>query len=667
MSDPSITSTARREKRRAHPSQFDLLRERRFAPFFATQFMGALNDNVFKIGFTSLVTYQTAKFSGVDPKTAAFLISAIFILPFVLFSATAGQLADKYDKARLTRFVKSFEIALMAVGAAGFVTHGAPLLYLCTFMMGMHSTLFGPVKYSYLPQHLNDHELVGGNGLVEMGTFVAILIGTIVGGAAAGISGRGELLLAVCCVGIALVGRVAAAGVPATPAPQPKLAINWNPFSETWRNLKLARENRTVFLSLLGISWLWFVGATFLTSFFGFAKDVLSANPDVVTVLLATFSFGIGLGSLLCERLSRRRVEIGLVPLGSLGISVFAIELYFASHALPTQTHLLTIGEFLGHAAHWRILADLFLLAMFGGFYSVPLYALIQSRSAPTHRARIIAANNILNALFMIVSALMAMLLTKAGVSIPGIFLVTALLNVVVASYIYSLVPEFLLRFIAWALVHTFYRIRLVHAERIPDEGAALLVCNHVSYVDALVLAAASPRPIRFVMDHRIFNTRFASWAFRHAKAIPIAPRHEDPEMLARAYDACEAALREGELVCIFPEGKLTKTGDVNTFHHGVTEILTRARARRADGVARTMGQRVLAARGRALAAPGEARRDEPPDACGRRADPGRGGDAGGVAGRRRRAARRAQVGGAGRQAVRGAVPPRFVRRGARR
>lgn len=581
MSDPSITSTARREKRRVHPSQFDLLRERRFAPFFATQFMGALNDNVFKIGFTSLVTYQTAKFSGVDPKTAAFLISAIFILPFVLFSATAGQLADKYDKARLTRFVKSFEIALMAVGAAGFVTHGAPLLYLCTFMMGMHSTLFGPVKYSYLPQHLNDHELVGGNGLVEMGTFVAILIGTIVGGAAAGISGRGELLLAVCCVGIALVGRVAAAGVPATPAPQPKLAINWNPFSETWRNLKLARENRTVFLSLLGISWLWFVGATFLTSFFGFAKDVLSANPDVVTVLLATFSFGIGLGSLLCERLSRRRVEIGLVPLGSLGISVFAIELYFASHALPTQTHLLTIGEFLGHAAHWRILADLFLLAMFGGFYSVPLYALIQSRSAPTHRARIIAANNILNALFMIVSALMAMLLTKAGVSIPGIFLVTALLNVVVASYIYSLVPEFLLRFIAWALVHTFYRIRLVHAERIPDEGAALLVCNHVSYVDALVLAAASPRPIRFVMDHRIFNTRFASWAFRHAKAIPIAPRHEDPEMLARAYDACEAALREGELVCIFPEGKLTKTGDVNTFHHGVTEILTRARASR--------------------------------------------------------------------------------------
>ncbi|KWK28270.1 glycerol acyltransferase [Burkholderia stagnalis] len=579
MSDHTSVSSERRNERRAHASQFDLLRERRFAPFFTTQFLGALNDNVFKIGFTSLVTYHTARFSGVDAKTAAFLISAIFILPFVLFSATSGQIADKYDKARLTRFVKSFEIVLMLVGAAGFVTHTAALLYLCTFMMGMHSTLFGPVKYSYLPQHLGEHELVGGNGLVEMGTFIAILIGTLIGGAAAGISGRGELVLAVSCVVIACAGRLAAQRVPTTPAPQPDLVINWNPVSETWRNLGLARQNRTVFLSLLGISWLWFVGATFLTSFFNFAKDVLSASPDVVTILLATFSVGIGIGSLLCERLSQRRVEIGLVPLGSIGISVFAIELYFASHALPAPGHLLSVGEFLAGARHWRILADLFLLAMFGGFYSVPLYALIQSRSAPTHRARIIAANNILNALFMIVSAVMAMALTKAGVGIPGIFLVTALLNVAVATYIYLLVPEFLLRFVAWVLVHTFYRIRLVHAERIPEEGPAVLVCNHVSYVDALVLAAASPRPIRFVMDHRIFRTRFASWVFRHAKAIPIASRHEDPELLARAYDACEAALKDGELVCIFPEGKLTKTGDINTFHHGVTEILQRTSA----------------------------------------------------------------------------------------
>jgi 1-acyl-sn-glycerol-3-phosphate acyltransferase len=563
----------------AHESQFRLLGQRRFAPFFWTQFLGAMNDNVFKIGFTSLVTYQAARFSGVDPKTAAFLISAIFILPFVLFSATSGQIADKYDKALLTRLVKTFEIAVMLVGGAGFWLHSAPLLYLCTFLMGVHSTVFGPVKYSYLPQHLSKAELVGGNGMVEMGTFVAILIGTIVGGAGAGFAEHGAVVLACTCIAIALIGRAVSGFVPATPAPQPELRINWNPVSETWRNLKLAHENRTVFLSLLGISWLWFVGATFLASFFNFAKDVLSADPDVVTVLLATFSIGIGIGSLLCERLSKRRIEVGLVPLGSIGMSVFAIDLFFASHALPPAGHLLSVGEFLARLAHWRVLADLFLLAMFGGFYSVPLYALIQSRSQPSHRARIIAANNILNALFMIVSALMAMGLTTAGFSIPVIFLVTAVLNVVVAGYIYSLVPEFLLRFIAWLLVHTFYRIRLVHAERIPEEGAAVLVCNHVSFVDAIVIMAESPRPIRFVMDYQIFRAPFVGWVFRHAKAIPIAPAHQDAALLARAYDLCAQALADGELVCVFPEGKLTRTGELNPFRHGVAEIVGRTPA----------------------------------------------------------------------------------------
>lgn len=580
MSDqPLPAASLQRQKQRESHSQFALFRERRFAPFFWTQFLGALNDNVFKVGFSSLVTYQSAQFSGVDAKTAPFLISAIFILPFVLLSATSGQIADKYDKATLTRFVKTFEIVVMLIGGAGFVTHHAPLLFLCTLLMGVHSTLFGPVKYAYLPQHLEERELVGGNGLVEMGTFVAILIGTIIGGAAAASSSAGAWLLAGVCLAVALAGRATSSRVPLSPASQPDLRINWNPATETWRNLALARENRTVFLSLLGISWLWFVGATFLTSFFNYAKDVLSGNPDVVTVLLATFSLGIGTGSLLCERLSKRRVEIGLVPLGSIGISVFALDLYWASQGVAPAEHLIGVAQFLGQARHWRILADLFLLAMFGGFYSVPLYALIQSRCPSTHRARIIAANNILNAFFMIVSAGMAIGLTSLGVSIPGIFAITALLNVAVAAYIYSLVPEFLLRFVAWLLVHTFYRIRLVHAERIPEHGAAVLICNHVSYVDAVVIMAESPRPIRFVMDHRIFRSPFGRWLFRHAKAIPIAPAHEDPVMLQKAYDTCANALAEGELVCIFPEGKITRDGELNTFRHGVTQIVSRTPA----------------------------------------------------------------------------------------
>jgi 1-acyl-sn-glycerol-3-phosphate acyltransferase len=562
-------------------SQFRLLGVRRFAPFFWTQFLGAMNDNVFKVAFTSLVTYHAALFEGVDPHSAAFLISAIFIAPFVLFSATSGQIADKIEKSRLIRLVKSLEIGIMLIGLAGFYLHSATLLYAGTFLMGLHSTLFGPVKFAYLPQHLDQAELVGGNGLVEMGTFVAILLGTLLGGELAGLTGAdgavvGPLYVGIICVVIAVAGRTVSQGVPVSPAPQPDLRINWNPFTETWRNLVLARQSRVVFLSLLGISWLWFLGATFLTSFFSFAKDVLGGDQNVVTLLLAVFSVGIGIGSLLCERLSGRHVEIGLVPFGSIGMTVFAVDLYFATHGQATGATLSGVGGFLAQPGHWRVLVDLFCVAMFGGFYSVPLYALIQSRSAPTHRARIIAANNILNSFFMIAASLLGVFMTQAGYSIPQLFLVVGLLNAAVAIYIYTLVPEFLLRFIAWLLVHTIYRLRRVNAERIPEQGAAVLVCNHVSFADAVVLMAASPRPVRFVMDHNIFKVPGLSWFFRQAKAIPIASARENPELLARAYDAVAAALADGELVCIFPEGKITADGDINPFKTGVSQIIQR-------------------------------------------------------------------------------------------
>jgi len=562
-------------------SQFRLLGLRRFAPFFWTQFLGAMNDNVFKVAFTSLVTYHATLFEGVDPHSAAFLISAIFIAPFVLFSATSGQIADKIEKSKLIRLVKSLEIAIMLIGLGGFAWHSATLLYLGTFLMGLHSTLFGPVKYAYLPQHLDQAELVGGNGLVEMGTFVAILLGTLLGGELAGFArGDGTLVgpfyVGVACVAIAVAGRVVSQRVPLSPAPQPDLRINWNPFTETWRNLVLARERRVVFLSLLGISWLWFLGATFLTSFFSFAKDVLGGDQNVVTLLLAVFSVGIGTGSLLCERLSGRHVEIGLVPFGSIGMTVFAVDLYLATHGHATGATLSGVPGFMEQPGTWRVLFDLFCVAMFGGFYSVPLYALIQSRSAPTHRARIIAANNILNSFFMIGASLLGVFMTQAGYTIPQLFLVVGLLNAVVAIYIYTLVPEFLLRFIAWLLVHTIYRLRRINADRIPEEGAAVLVCNHVSFADAVVLMAASPRPVRFVMDHNIFKVPLLSWFFRQAKAIPIAPVREDPEMLARAYDTVAAALADGDLVCIFPEGKITATGEVNPFKSGVQQIIQR-------------------------------------------------------------------------------------------
>lgn len=559
--------------------QFELLKQRRFAPFFATQFLGAMNDNVFKVAFTGLVTYHTALFEGVDAKTAAFLISAIFIAPFVLFSATSGQISDKYDKARVMRWVKNLEIAIMAAACLGFVQHSAMILYAATFLMGLHSTLFGPVKFAYMPQHLSERELTGGNGLVEMGTFVAILIGTLAGGMLADIAPNpayGHLPLGLACVALAVLGRVVVQGVPTSPAEDPNLRINWNPISETWRNLKLARETRSVFLSLLGISWLWFFGATFLTSFFNFAKDVLGGDQSVVSLLLALFSVGIGVGSLLCERMSRSKVEIGLVPFGAIGMTVFAVDLYFASRGLK-PSGVAGIGAFLANSAHWRVIADLVLLAMFAGFYSVPLYALIQSRSLPSHRARIIGANNILNALFMIASAVLGMIvLGPLGWSIPELFLITGILNALVAIYIFSLVPEFLMRFLAWLLVNTVYRVREHDLHHIPEEGAAVIVCNHVSFADAVLLMAASPRPIRFVMDHQIFKVPVLSFVFRHARAIPIAPRKEDPAMMERAFDEVSRALREGELVGIFPEGRITDNGELYPFKPGITQILER-------------------------------------------------------------------------------------------
>lgn len=563
-----------------HPNQFALLGQRRFAPFFWTQFAGAANDNLFKFAFTVMVTYQL-QVAWLPPSLAGLVIGALFILPFLLFSATAGQVTDKLEKTRIIRFVKNLEIAIMLVAAAGFLAGSAAVLLACVFLMGLHSTLFGPVKFAYLPQALNERELTGGNGMVEMGTFVAILLGNVAGGLLVALPGVGHGAVAAACVLLALAGRAVAQAIPPAPATDPHLAINWNPVSETWRNLHLARGNPVVFRSLLGISWMWFFGAVFLSQFPSFAKEVLHGNEQVASLLLVVFSIGIGTGSLLCEVLSRRHVEIGLVPLGAIGMSVFAMDLYFASRGLaaPAGGPVMGLAAFLAERAHWRVMADLAGLSLFAGLYSVPMYALIQLRSQPTHRARIIAANNILNALFMIASAVLAGALLAAGFTVPQIFLFTGLANAVVALYIFLLVPEYLLRFVAWVLSRCVYRFKVRGDEHIPTQGAAILACNHVSFVDAVLLMAASPRPIYFVMDQRIFRVPVLGWLFRLAKAIPIAPQREDAATYEAAFERAAQVLREGDLLAIFPEGGITRDGQLQPFKGGIMKILERARA----------------------------------------------------------------------------------------
>jgi len=556
----------------AHPNQFALLGQRRFGPFFWVQFLGAGNDNLFKFAFTVLVTYQL-QVAWMPPALAGLVIGAVFIAPYLLFSATSGQLADKLEKAQMIRALKLLEIAVMALGAAGFYLQSPVLLLLGLFLMGLQSTVFGPVKFAYLPQHLNERELTGGNGMVEMGTFVSILLGNLAGGLLIAIPGTGAMWVAGMCLVLAVAGWLAARSIPHSPPTDPGLVINWNPVTETWRNLKLAHGDVVVFRSLLGISWMWFFGVVFLSQFPSFARDVLSGNEQVASLLLMVFSVGIATGALLCEVLGRRHVEIGLVPLGAIGMTVFAVDLYFATRGLA-PVPLQGVASFIAQPAHWRVMADLALLALFAGLYSVPMYALIQLRSPATHRARIIAANNILNALFMIVSSVVVGALLALGLTIPQVFLVIGLLNAVVGLYIFLLVPEYLLRFLAFVLTRCVYRFRVRGDAHIPTQGAAILVCNHVSFIDAVLLMAASPRPIRFIMDHRIFATPVLGWLFRLGKAIPIAPQREDPAAYEAAFARARAVLDDGELLCIFPEGGITRDGTLGEFKGGVMKIL---------------------------------------------------------------------------------------------
>jgi MFS family permease len=347
------------------------------------------------------------------------------------------------------RAVKNLEIGIMLLAAVGFLTAQVGVLLLCTFLMGLHSTIFGPAKYSYLPQVLNDHELTGGNGMVEMGTFVAILLGNVAGGLLVAMPEVGHVSVALACVAVAVVGRFASAHIPQGTAAHPELRIDWNPITQTRHNLRLAWANRTVFITLLGISWMWFFGAIFLSQFPNFAKETLHGDAQVASLLLVLFSVGIGVGSLLCEYLSRGRVEIGLSPLGAIGMTLFAVDLYVAASHLPAS-ELMNVGAFVTENTHWRIMTDLLLLSLFTGIYSVPMYALIQIESKAHEVARIIAANNIINAIFMIASSLIAGFMLSAGLSIPDIFLWTGVANAAVTLAIFMAEPNYLQRFAAW-------------------------------------------------------------------------------------------------------------------------------------------------------------------------------------------------------------------------
>ncbi len=555
-------------------SSLKLIVSRRFLPFFLTQASGAFNDNVFKNALMLLLAFTAANALPWDTDLTMNLAAGLFILPFLLFSATAGTLADAVCKTRLIRALKLLEIVLMAIAALAFYFQQYLLLLGLLFLMGSQSAFFGPVKYAILPQLLSDKELLAGNAWVEMGTFVAILLGTIVGGLLVGVADA-PLWIGGVVVLFALLGYVVSRQIPTVGEVAGGGRFRFAPWQQTKATVSISYANRTLYLSIMAISWFWFLGASYLTQFPNFTKTVLGGDNTVVTALLVAFSVGVGIGSMLCERLSGDRVELGIVPLGSIGLTLFGISLYFSSPTQQPET-LLNLTQFLASAFGWWVLTDLTLIGIFGGLFIVPLYALLQQRAEPAQRARVIAANNIFNALFMVVSAIAGIVfLTLLDLAIPEYFLILAIMNAVVALYVYSQLPEFVLRFVIYILSHTMYRVSSRGLDNIPAEGAAVLVANHVSYVDALLIGGAVRRPVRFVMEKAIYDLPLANWLFKAARTIPICSKQKDEAVYEAAFASIKRELEQGNLVCIFPEGRLTKTGDMDSFRPGIERILS--------------------------------------------------------------------------------------------
>ena len=561
-----------------HDNKGGLLSSKRFLPLFLTQFLSAMNDNVYKQSVLILLVFQAATLG--DGALYSNLAAGLFILPFFLFSGMAGQLAEKTEKSKLIRLVKFCEIPVMVIGAASIFTQYVWLMLTTVFFMGLQSTFFGPLKYSILPQHVAPNELTKANGLVESATFVAILIGTIFGTYYI-TQTIGPTIISIAVLILAVLGFFSSRFIPISQANNPNLHFTYNIFSSTKNVFKaLNAQTESVGKSVLGISWFWLIGAVILTALPNYVKHVMGGDELVVTSALVVFSLSIAVGSLLCEKLSRSRIELGIVPFGAILITLFlyllsqepAISQYIApSENLLTLKQVLNTGDMVWHFV-W--MAG---IGIASGFYTVPLYALIQQRTEEASRSRVIAANNVLNALFMVGSAILSIVtLFVLEWHISSLLLLLAGLNLLISIYIYTKVPEFFLRFVIYILAICMYRVRTKRHENIPSEGAAVIVANHVSFVDWMFILATSPRPIRFMVFAPIYYSKALHWLFKMAKAIPIDSEKANPKAFAKAFDEVAAALERGELVGIFPEGKLTSNGEMDMFRRGIERIIAR-------------------------------------------------------------------------------------------
>ena len=543
-----------------------------------TQFLGAFNDNLYKAGLVALFTF-TVLVSENHEDIYVIVAQGLLSLPFFLFSATAGTLADYFEKSRLITYVKFGELVIAFLIALTFWSRQPMFMLGVLFLLGTQSAFFGPLKFSILPQHLDNTEIVGGNGVVEMGTFVAILLGTIIGTQLVGTEQERDvsyvmpIALTVVIVAVAVVGLVSSFFIPKARSHLDTKPC-WNPIKVTGHLLKIASERRSVMRSILGVAWFWSLGAVYLAQFPNLTEDYLYGTKNVFTLLLSVITISIALGSLTCEKLSRKHVEMGLVPIGAFFISVIGIELFFALNSIPESSPR-TVFEFLQTPSSYRVLLEMICIGFFMGIYVVPLQTLIQVRTPVDRRARVVAANNVMNALLVVCSALWSLLwLQVFRWDIPSLFLFMSIFNAVVSVYIFLQVPEFTMRFVVWMISHSLYRVNHDGIDLVPEKGSAIIVCNHVSYIDALVLAGAVRRPMRFVMAKDVYDMPFLNYLFRACRTIPIAPKSVDMDTYKKAFADIEQALEEGDLLCIFPEGRLTPDGEVGEFKSGLMKVL---------------------------------------------------------------------------------------------
>ncbi len=547
---------------------YSLLTKRRFAPLFVVQFLGAFNDNVLKYALLFLANFTVYAGQSEKAEMLATISTGVFILPYFLFSAIAGQMADAWDKARLVRIVKAAEVAFMAIGLAGFWFQSIPVLMVALFLMGCHSTIFGPVKYSIMPQHLAPSEIMGATGLIEAGTFLAILGGQLLGG----------LLLpweaGLAATGLAVVGLLVSFAIPSAPPAAPDLKIDLNIFRGTWKILKAAQGGRGVWLCVLGISWFFAVGAVVLSEFAPLVSGVLNADKAVVTLFLLTFSISIAVGSMAVNRLLKGEVSAKYVPISALAMAGFLVTLWISTAAYAPGAKVASLTAFVQSVGAVPILLSLAGLAFAGGMFIVPLYAILQAYSPPETRSQIIAANNIINAIVTVLMVVVVTLMLGHGVGVPGIIGALGFATLFIALISCLLLPETLIKSLIKRVLRMFYRVELRGAENMPKEGeAAVVVVNHVSFLDGLLLAVFLPGKPVFAVHTKIANAWWMQPALALFEAFPVDPTNP---MSAKAM---VKAVRANRTLVIFPEGRITVTGALMKIFDGPGMVADKADA----------------------------------------------------------------------------------------